>query len=120
MPRSVSSQPSWEITVPVSGPRKPSASSTSSHGSSNSLPGRSFITGRPLSVCQSSRTARSARTRPLASARNAFVLIEKSRTTPSSCDDDVRRIIGQLGHASGGRSFGGSGSSSNWWTDRAP
>src|SRR5438046_1197403 len=106
------------MTVSLSGPRKPSARSTRSQSRSNSLPAISFITGRPLSCTQSSRTPRSARTRP--SPRNALVLIDQSRTTPSSCDDEVRRIMGQFGHESWGRSSGGWGSSSNWCTDVAP
>ena len=83
------------LTVSLSGPRKPSARSTRSQSRSNSLPAISFITGRPLSCTQSSRTPRSARTRP--SPRNALVLIDQSRTTPSSCDDEVRRIRRPVG-----------------------
>src|SRR5581483_6153219 len=98
-PRASNSTPRSVSSGPLSGPRKPSASSTSSHSSSNSLPGISTIFGGPpFCFCHSSRTPCSFFTFPSASPEKDFVLMLQSRTTPSSWDDDVRRIIGQYGH----------------------
>ena len=50
-----------------------------------------------------------------------LVATAQSRAQPSSCDDEVRSLIGQYGHTSGLFSVsGGCGSSSNWVTDAAP
>src|SRR5439155_4472483 len=99
---------------------KPSARRTRSQSSSNSLLETSFISGRPLSCAHSRRTPWSFFTLPCSSPEKRFVLMLQSRITPSSCEDEVRRIIGQFGQESDGRSFGGAGRSSNWWTERAP
>ena len=44
------------------------------------------------------RTASSARTRPVVAARGAVVITANSRSPPSSCDDDVRKTSGHCGH----------------------
>src|SRR5262249_35609967 len=100
-----------------------SANNTRSAFISNSLPGISRIVGRPFSpFAHSRRTPCSFFTLPCASPENDFVLMLQSRITPSSCEDDVRRIIGQYGHGaiSSVRVAGGGGSSSNWCTDLQP
>lgn len=59
-------------------------------------------------------------TRPF-SPMSSLVATDQSRSQPSSCDDDVRSLIGQYGHTSGlFSSSGGRGSSSNCVTDAAP
>ena len=118
-PRSVSSHAELrEHACRGSGPRKPRASSTRSQSSSNSLPGTSFITGRPLSCAHSRRTPCSFFTLPCSSPLKRLVLMLQSRVTPSSCDDrgaQDHRPVGP-GELRAGPS-GGCGSSSNWCTD---
>ena len=46
---------------------------------------------------------------------------ENTRSPPSSWADEVRYIIGQVGHGfASGRVSGGRGMISNWWIDAAP
>ena len=88
---------------------------------SNSLPGTSTIFIAPVpSFCHSTRAAISFSTLPLRPSKR-FVVTAQSRSQPSSCDDDVRSLIGQFGHTSGLFSdSGGCGSSSNCVIDAAP
>ena len=52
---------------------------------------------------------------------NAVVATAYTRSPPSSCADDVRKMLGHCGHGlSSARSAGGCGRSSNWRTDAAP
>ena len=82
-------------------PTKPIANSTRSAWISNSLPGISTILGGPLpSRCHSTRAAMSFSTLPSRPSKR-LVVTDQSRSQPSSCDDDVRSLIGQLGHTSG-------------------
>ena len=68
---------------------------------------------RPLSCFQLSRTPWSFFTAPL-SPENLLVFTLQSRCTPSSCELEVRMIIGQSGHGiSAVRFSGGIGNSSN-------
>ncbi len=64
---------------------------------------------------------RSARTAPEPSSTNSVVVTEKSRSPPSSCAEDVRRISGHSGQGlSASRSLGGSARISSWCTEAAP
>ena len=103
------------------GPRKPIASSTRSAFISNSVPGISTIFICPsASFCHSTRAATSFSTLPFLPSKR-LVATAQSRSQPSSCDDDVRSLIGQYGQTSGLFSCsGGCGSSSNCVTDFAP
>src|SRR5258708_5674249 len=98
------------------GPRNPIASNTRSALISVPEPGTSII----LPSFHSTLTILSFFTLPF-SPTNSLVAIAQSRSHPSSCDDDVRILIGQYGHTSGLFSCsGGCGSNSNCVTDAAP
>ena len=76
------------------------------------------------SPCRPSATRRARRraSRPCRRVPSKrLVATAQSRSQPSSCEDDVRSLIGQYGHTSGLFSAsGGCGSSSNCVTDAAP
>src|SRR5207245_11712466 len=89
---------------------------TSSALSSNSLPG----TSSSVPSFQSTLQATSALTLP-PWPRNALVCTAQSRSQPSSCDVEVRSLIGQYGQTSGLFSCsGGCGNNSNCTIDVAP
>jgi hypothetical protein len=91
------------------------ARSTSSAGISNAEPAISC----GLPSFHSSRTAFSARSLPF-SPTNSFVATDQSRLAPSSCEDEVRRRVGQYGQTGLRSTSGGMGKSSNCVTDFAP
>ena len=88
------------------------ASSTSSHGSSKSVPSIFSNDMRPSATTCSTSWARRARTRPSSSPRKHSVLTENTRSPPSSWADDVRKMSGHVGHGVlSGRCSGGSAGS---------
>lgn len=115
LPRASLSTPKASSTPPT-GWVKPIANSTRSALISNSEPGTSAI----LPSLNSRRQALSALTLPFL-PMNSLVATAKSRSQPSSCEDEVRSLVGQYGHTSGLFSCsGGIGISSNWVTLAAP
>ena len=86
-----------------------------------SVPGMFWKLILPPSVTISTRAAWSVVTRP-SSPEKWVVLTEYSRTPPSSCAEEMRKMLGQSGHGllSGSRSSGGRGRISNCVTERAP
>ena len=54
------------------------------------------------------------------SPTSALVAMDQSRSTPSSCEDDVRSRVGQYGQTGLRSTSGGIGSSSKWVTEAAP
>ena len=105
----------------TTGPVKPIASSTRSALIANSLPGTSTIFIAPsASFCHSTRAAIELVDLAVRPSKR-LVATAQSREQPSSCDDDVRSLIGQYGQVSGLFSCsGGCGSSSNCVIDAAP
>ncbi len=95
-PRSVS-MPSF------SGPTKPIARSTRSHGSSKSVP--STFSKRPSTIFTSCAT--NARTLPCSSPTNFSVFTLNTRSPPSSCADDTRKMFDHCGHGFVGARFSG-------------
>ena len=117
LPRASSATPSCSSSPARTGPTKPIAKSSIAHGSSNVLSG----TSRRVRPSSCTRTASSARTAPCSSPSTLVVRTAKSRTPPSSCDDDVRITSGHAGHGlSSARSSGGRGMSSRDVTLSAP
>src|SRR6185436_13798777 len=97
------------------GETKPIASRTRSAGMSNSDPAISI----DLPAFHSRRTAFSAFTLP-PSPTSDLVAMDQSRSTPSSCEDEVRRRVGQYGQTGLRSTSGGIGNNSKFVTEAAP
>src|SRR5258706_4018165 len=113
LPRRSFSTPNASGTAGT-GDTNPIARRTRSVGSIDSDPGTSLI----LPSFHSRRTVFSAFTLPFSPA-NSLVAIDQSRFTPSSCEEEVRSLVGQKGQTGFNSGSGGIGSSSNCVTDFA-
>ena len=103
----------FKVVVVTDRRAKPIASSTRSAGISNSVPAMGCI-------FSSIRVTTSFFTLPLAPS-NFVVITAKSRSAPSSCEDEVRNFSGQFGQLIALFSFsGGFGMISSCTTDKAP
>ena len=82
----------------AAGRRSPSRAAPGRTASSNSVPSTGSNIGRPSRITISTSRPCNVRTLPSSSPVNLSVPTEKTRSPPSSCAEEVRKISGHCGH----------------------